>query len=108
LFELIFILDAQLQSKVEDKGASCVIESGGCYKSQHDTGKNIFTIVVFPRLVDQGDEQDGQGGGGGFSSSDEYPIPFPLAEGTPVYTILMASDKMFPKMVPSMCPSRKF
>ncbi|EJK55816.1 hypothetical protein THAOC_24408, partial [Thalassiosira oceanica] len=35
---------------VEDRGASCVNECAGCFKSQHDTGKNIFTVVVFPRI----------------------------------------------------------
>jgi hypothetical protein len=35
----------------EDHGASCILECGGCYKIQHDTGKNVFTVVVFPRVV---------------------------------------------------------
>ena len=35
---------------VEDRGASCVNECAGCFKSQHDTGKNIYTVVVFPRI----------------------------------------------------------
>lgn len=87
----------------EDRGASCVNECGGSYKTQHDTGKNLFTVVVFPRLA----EQDGgqAGGEGGSSPSDEYPIPFPLVEGTPVHTVLLASEETFGKMAPSMCPS---
>jgi len=32
----------------EDRGASCVAECGGSYKLQHDTGKNLKTVVVFP------------------------------------------------------------
>lgn len=36
---------------VEDRGASCVNECAGCYKTQHDTGKNLFTVIVFPRLT---------------------------------------------------------
>lgn len=36
---------------VEDRAASCILECGGCYKTQHDTGKNIFTVVVFPKVV---------------------------------------------------------
>lgn len=35
----------------EDRGASCVLECGGCYKTQHDTGKNVFTVVVFPKVA---------------------------------------------------------
>jgi hypothetical protein len=34
----------------EDKGAGCVLESAGSYKIQHDTGKNVKTVVVFPRI----------------------------------------------------------
>lgn len=36
---------------VEDRGASCVNECAGCYKTQHDTGKNLFTVLIFPRLA---------------------------------------------------------
>ena len=94
---------------VEDRGASCVIECGGCYKTQHDTGKNLFTVVVFPRLAGRHSNSGGGGGGGGgaqaSSPSSEYPIPIPLAEGTPVHTILLASEETFGKMVPSICPS---
>jgi len=35
---------------VEDRGASCVVESAGCFKFQHDTGKNLKTVVVFPKI----------------------------------------------------------
>eukprot|EP00536_Pseudo-nitzschia_multiseries_P015063 jgi/Psemu1/298907/fgenesh1_pm.814_\ len=34
----------------EDRGASCVVESAGCFKYQHDTGKNLKTVVVFPKM----------------------------------------------------------
>ena len=36
---------------VEDRGASCVVESAGCFKFQHDTGKNLKTVVVFPKIA---------------------------------------------------------
>lgn len=36
---------------IEDRGASCVNECAGCYKTQHDTGKSLFTVLVFPRLA---------------------------------------------------------
>eukprot|EP00578_Thalassiosira_sp_NH16_P031364 CAMPEP_0181081340 /NCGR_PEP_ID=MMETSP1071-20121207/3051_1 /TAXON_ID=35127 /ORGANISM="Thalassiosira sp., Strain NH16" /LENGTH=457 /DNA_ID=CAMNT_0023162883 /DNA_START=49 /DNA_END=1422 /DNA_ORIENTATION=+ len=91
----------------EDKGASCMNECAGCYKTQHDTGKNVFTVVVFPKLANRG---DGDGprdshGGGCAGSSEEYPLPIPLVEGTPVHTILLASEETFQKMAPSMCPT---
>ena len=43
---------------VEDRGASCITECGGCYKTQHDTAKNIMTVVVFPKILDHGDNKD--------------------------------------------------
>ena len=41
----------------EDRGASCVLECGGCYKTQHDTNKNVLTVVVFPKVVDCGNDK---------------------------------------------------
>ena len=38
---------------VEDRGASCVVESAGCFKFQHDTGKNLKTVVVFPKIAEK-------------------------------------------------------
>lgn len=88
---------------VEDRGASCVNECAGSYKSQHDTGKNLFTVVVFPKLAAAAEPQDAQNGG---ETSYEYPIPIPLVEGTPVHTILLASEDTFQKMAStSMCPT---
>lgn len=89
----------------EDKGASCLNECAGCYKTQHDTGKNLFTVVVFPKLANQGGDGPDSHGGGGAGSSDEYPLPIPLVEGTPIHTILLASEDTFQKMAPSMCPT---
>ena len=93
---------------VEDRGASCVNECGGSYKTQHDTGKNLFTVVVFPKLEENAEDQAENGGGGGTggsSPSQEYPIWLPLTEGTPVHTVLLASDETFQKMASSMVPS---
>jgi len=92
---------------VEDRGASCVNECGGCYKTQHDTGKNLFTVVVFPRLAGQqnDDDDDGCGGVTAAASSSEYSIPIPLVEGTAVHTILLATEDYFQRMSPSICPS---
>eukprot|EP01082_Thalassiosira_pseudonana_P010512 g9254.t1 g9254 contig36:211716-213068(-) len=89
---------------VEDRGASCVNECGGSFKTQHDTGKNLFTVVVFPKLVQEGDnggESNNTGGG----NSMEYPIPIPLFEGSALHTVLLSSEATFEKMVPSMAPS---
>ncbi|KAL7544437.1 hypothetical protein ACHAWF_007817 [Thalassiosira exigua] len=89
----------------EDRGASCVNECGGSYKTQHDTGKNLFTVVVFPRLAERAEDQAADGRAGSSAPSGEYPISFPLVEGTPEHTVLVASEETFQKMAPSMCPS---
>jgi hypothetical protein len=36
---------------VEDKGASCIMDCAGSYKVQHDTGKNVKTVVIFPHMM---------------------------------------------------------
>lgn len=95
----------KMMDYVEDRGASCVKECGGCYKTQHDTGKNLFTVVVFPRLGGQPNDDDGGGGVIAVASSSEYSIPIPLVEGTAVHTILLASEDYSQKMSPSICPS---
>ena len=33
-----------------DSAASCIFECAGFYKFQHDTGKNLKTVVVFPKI----------------------------------------------------------
>lgn len=82
---------------VEDKGASCVIESQGCYKSQHDTGKNLKTIVVFPKLnliQDYVEDVDVKDHG-----------PSILEEGSPKQLIAMSNLNVFEKMIAGQCPS---
>lgn len=80
-------------------------ECGGSYKTQHDTGKNLFTVVVFPRLADGGGTGAAEGGAEGAAVNDAYPLAFPLAEGSPGHTILAASEDTFANMAPSLCPS---
>ena len=90
---------------VEDRGASCVVECGGSYKTQHDTGKNLFTVVVFPKLEEESttngtNEQDYNGG-----VSEQYPISIPLIEDTAEHKVLLASEALFEKNILSVCPS---
>jgi hypothetical protein len=35
---------------VEDRSAACTLECQGMFKQQHDTGQNLKTLMVFPRL----------------------------------------------------------
>lgn len=36
---------------VEDRSAACAFECQGTFKQQHDTGQNLKTIIVFPRVA---------------------------------------------------------
>ena len=86
----------------EDKGASAVLECAGSFKLQHDTGKNLKTVVVFP-LVSTGASDGARVGmqklainsGGGTSSL------FP--ESSPEHSIAFSSMAVFEQMVASKC-----
>jgi len=85
----------------EDRAASCVKECGGTFKSQHDTGKNLKTIVVFPKIFDEvaamGDLNVGDGGG-----DRGEPV---LEKGSPKSMITMSSIQVFTRMLDSKCQS---
>lgn len=82
----------------EDRGASCVVECAGSFKSQHDTGKNLKTIVVFPKINLLTEAMDnlqlGQDKG-----------PSILEVGSPEQLIAMASMNTFERMLDRECPS---
>lgn len=83
---------------IDDKGASCVLDSQGCYKSQHDTGKNIKTIVVFPKVYSVlHDRTD--------NASKEDKGPKILEEGSPGQLISICNLSDFEKLLSSKCPS---
>ena len=81
----------------DDRGASCVVECAGSFKSQHDTGKNLKTIVVFPLIKNT------------LAEMEELDLkekgPAILEEGSPQQLIAMASINTFEKMLTSKCPS---
>jgi len=78
----------------EDKGASCLLACAGSYKSQHDTGKNIKTVVVFPLVLGPSgnDEEKEDDGNGGFSMSAQE-------------MVVAAEFDTFPQMMSSKCPA---
>ena len=85
----------------EDRGASAVMECAGTWKSQHDTGKNLKTIVVFPKVVAGDAACDANEGGmqnlslGGGDSV--------LPESSPEHSIAFASQSTFERMLSSKC-----
>lgn len=81
----------------DDRGASCVVECAGSFKSQHDTGKNLKTIVVFPLIQNTLAEMEG------LDLKDNGPAI--LEEGSPQQLIAMASINTFERMLSSKCTS---
>lgn len=85
---------------VEDRGASCVNECAGMFKSQHDTGKNLKTIVVFPMITSGGDGVDGLDVDGSMSLGQSL-----LEDGSPKEMIAMSSMNVFERMIANKCHS---
>jgi len=82
----------------EDRGASAIPECAGSFKLQHDTGKNLKTVVVFPR-IEAPNLSDAMGGlnvqeAGAF-----------LPEKSPESKIAHSSMNVFERMIGSTCPS---
>jgi hypothetical protein len=92
---------------VEDRGSSCVNECGGCYKTQHDTGKNLFTVVVFPRLAGHDDGQPVRGGGKDenrkTNRGDDYEPLIPT--NSPGYKIAVCRLPTFQNLLSTYCPT---
>jgi hypothetical protein len=76
----------------EDRGASAVLECAGTFKMQHDTGKNLKTVVVFPKVTGVG---EGELAGGPKGSL----IPV----GTPEHRLAHSSINVFQANIESKC-----
>jgi hypothetical protein len=87
----------------EDRAASCVRECAGLFKLQHDTGKNLKTVVVFPRIR----EVSGAGGGedGGGDEGDASGGSTLLPRGSPEEMIALSTAAMFTNLVKNRCHS---
>jgi len=84
---------------VEDRGASCVNECAGSFKLQHDTGKNLKTVVVFPLIKAslKGAMDD--------LTLKEKKGPSILDEKSPKGLLAMSSMNTFERMISVKCPS---
>lgn len=83
----------------EDRGASCVKECAGSFKLQHDTGKNLKTVVVFPFIKGSLEEDMGD------LTLKEKKGPSILKEGSPQALLAMSSMNTFERMISVKCPS---
>lgn len=90
---------------VEDRGASCVDECAGMFKLQHDTGKNLKTIVVFPMMAMAANNNIGDQGDGTDLNQKMGYLSL-LVEGSPKEMIAMSSSmNTFERMIKNKCPS---
>jgi hypothetical protein len=85
---------------VEDRGASCVVECAGTYKLQHDTGKNLKTVIVFPKISSK------QGGGRNDDPTGRTTTkPSLIPVDCPIHKIAMSSTATFERLLEAQCPS---
>ena len=87
---------------VEDRGAGCSFDCAGCFKTQHDTGKNLFTVVVFPNFSGGGGDGGANNGSGDPTEEDEEPL---LPTNSPGYKIAVCSISTFQTLLSSQCPT---
>jgi hypothetical protein len=85
----------------EERGASCVNECAGMYKFQHDTGKNLKTVVVFPKLSLSALANNNDDGND--TSAASSPSIFPT--NSMEYKIAVSSMAVFKNMVQVKCPT---
>jgi hypothetical protein len=90
----------QQNGYVEDRAASCIPECGGTYKSQHDTAKNLKTIVIFPKIILLTDNNNSTS-----QENNNANIPSLIPTDTPKYKIAVSSMATFTPMLKSKCPS---
>ena len=81
----------------EDRAASCVVESAGCYKFQHDTGKNLKTVVVFPKFL--------EGGGSDSTTTHLSTSSSLLPPNSLQYKIAVSTVPLFTNMLKAKFPS---
>ena len=91
---------------VEDRGASCIIECGGCYKTQHDTAKNIMTVVVFPKILDDnGNKKDVKHQTNNPGEEEGYYEPL-IPTNSPGYKLAVCSlTPTFHNLLSTYCPT---
>mmetsp|Transcript_175 Transcript_175/g.362 ORF Transcript_175/g.362 Transcript_175/m.362 type:complete len:464 (+) Transcript_175:64-1455(+) len=85
----------------QDSSASCVKACGGSFKSQHDTGKNLKTIVVFPKVI----EKSTTGGDGGDSTDDLSGGGISNLWSKQEEMIVSCPNNIFENLVKKNCPS---
>jgi len=92
----------------DDSSASCVPQCAGTFKLQHDTGKNLKTVVIFPKIlsVEKEDADELQNGVNTMNLDSSHSNSNSLLrEGTPEHTCAVLSLDAFQKLIQSKCQS---
>ena len=99
----------------EDQGASCIPQCQGFFKHQHDTGRNLMLLHVFPKITEIAESKGegnagGGGGGGGYgggggAGGGEADGGESWRDMSPTMMAATASMATFEKMVPAKTPS---
>ncbi len=83
----------------EDRGASAMMDCAGSFKLQHDTGKNLKTVVVFPKVSTMnGNPAISHDGNHNATNAASL-----IEEGSIEQKLIQTPINLFPKMVESKC-----
>lgn len=85
----------------EDRGASAVLECAKTFKLQHDTGKNLKTVVVFPGVTGAGVGSAVGEALGGLSLDDAQDSLIPA--DSPEQKLAYSSMSIFERNIESKC-----
>lgn len=84
----------------EDRGASCSLDCQGLFKVQHDTGKNLKTVVVFPRVVTKGDTNEASSS---TNTGESSPSGSLLVKNSMEDKVARSTLTVFQNMISSKC-----
>ena len=84
----------------EDRGASAVMECAGTFKLQHDTGKNLKTVVIFPKVSASSTGLEKDMGKLGMQQNAGAGL---IAENSIEQKLLQTTINVFPRMIESKC-----
>ncbi|OQS04755.1 hypothetical protein THRCLA_03028 [Thraustotheca clavata] len=79
---------------LEDRSAACTWDCQGTFKQQHDTGQNLKTILVFPKVVEKK-----------ASSAEQPAAKGPSVQEIPELLLLSCDLEDFEKLLPLELPS---
>jgi hypothetical protein len=83
----------------EDRGASAVLECAGTFKLQHDTGKNLKTVVIFPKVSTTALLEHEMVHLG----LNQKPRVGLITEGSTEEKLIQTTMNVFPRMIESKC-----